>query len=876
MVTQESARFYTLLVDNVTLEGDSAELAGEAAVCRWYIDSDHACSDEFDLKPSEPVPTKFCSFVALNTSDPSQLSKDVTMTLSPADGSDHWGVAFLNLEDFSPEDGAFRTHRVELRSEAGVVAVAELHTLAQERWFPDEAAAEAAKAEGEVEDEARFLEPGSDAQAAQLRAHVMQEETAALEQEEKADAKLDANDGDAEKAETSSETSRRSSKKENLDPEQTAKAERSLVESRRNSHASDLEPERTKEATAAGEATREATPEASRRSSREEAASSAAPASRRSSRQEDEKAESDVLAESDPGSDGATVEAERTGGGDAERTASLQSGTQKNVSETPQRKADVPDGDRGAMKEEESPWSPSNRMMDGPGLWTDPDPHGAGGELELMLEREPSSVRGSLSRRQDERLHHLAARNELRLRERKDSTSTCWSASRRRRADGDLGEHVGSVGGLRDAEVQAGPPLRPLPAGDDAAAGLCRSSAALEAVVPLLSQLGWGTGCSSAQMHAVDAASGLGCEAGVGVVPSTTRSAAAVEECALRLLALQRGLSGPMGDGSGAQQRTALSLAVADLARHFQQTLSTPRLEAGRTATAAAPPAVVPRISGFPGSGTQVSEQLWAHHQQQRQQQQFQLGVDPPGGNDAVQQRSARRAETSVPFCTPRGGSSTPAPGAKSRQREAVPAVSADPAAADASGDSSRLRLGGGAPPHTPRGRAALAAALAAVASTPATPRTPRRLGTPRAVRSGRTASSRAGIGVPLSPDGHDGALFEVGEVEEGPMAVGIGALGTSPLRPVDGLRHTPPLLQALSKAEVASAPETPPPKTPARPALSKHLLAAARKAANATCSTPRAVRAATIASAAGPFPEDESFLRTLHRWGAPTVLAAS
>eukprot|EP00428_Durinskia_dybowskii_P045515 CAMPEP_0170340124 /NCGR_PEP_ID=MMETSP0116_2-20130129/71155_1 /TAXON_ID=400756 /ORGANISM="Durinskia baltica, Strain CSIRO CS-38" /LENGTH=80 /DNA_ID=CAMNT_0010593613 /DNA_START=38 /DNA_END=277 /DNA_ORIENTATION=+ len=77
------------------------------------------------------------------------------MTLSPADGSDHLAVAFLDLANLCHE-ADFKAEQVELKTQAGTVAIADLHTAAQQRW---------AYAPVEQFAEAYFLDPTVDTQA---------------------------------------------------------------------------------------------------------------------------------------------------------------------------------------------------------------------------------------------------------------------------------------------------------------------------------------------------------------------------------------------------------------------------------------------------------------------------------------------------------------------------------------------------------------------------------------------------------------------------------------------------------------------------------------------------------------------------------------
>lgn len=109
---------YILYVATVRLAPNMAHLKGTEVVCRWYIDSDNTCSSPFALSDSEAsAPPPYFAFVVISTDAAGSRARGVTMTLSPESGADHLAVAFLDLENFSPDD-QFKTDTVSLETEA--------------------------------------------------------------------------------------------------------------------------------------------------------------------------------------------------------------------------------------------------------------------------------------------------------------------------------------------------------------------------------------------------------------------------------------------------------------------------------------------------------------------------------------------------------------------------------------------------------------------------------------------------------------------------------------------------------------------------------------------------------------------------------------
>ncbi|CAE8613190.1 unnamed protein product, partial [Polarella glacialis] len=146
---------YIMYVEKITLQPEMADLNGSEVVVRWYIDNENDCSKPFELAVTNAVRANYCSFLCLSLPDVENRARSVTMTLSAPDG-DHLGVAFLDLANFSREE-VFKVEQVELKNQAGVVAVADLHTACQQRWSDS--------APIQTREDAFFVEPMGDAQA---------------------------------------------------------------------------------------------------------------------------------------------------------------------------------------------------------------------------------------------------------------------------------------------------------------------------------------------------------------------------------------------------------------------------------------------------------------------------------------------------------------------------------------------------------------------------------------------------------------------------------------------------------------------------------------------------------------------------------------
>eukprot|EP00930_Biecheleria_cincta_P069521 TRINITY_DN57258_c0_g1_i1.p1 TRINITY_DN57258_c0_g1~~TRINITY_DN57258_c0_g1_i1.p1 ORF type:complete len:1295 (-),score=248.14 TRINITY_DN57258_c0_g1_i1:177-4061(-) len=165
---------YIMYIEKLELQPESADMAGSEVVLRWYVDNEHDCSKNFFLAAGE-IRSNYCSFLVLTIPDLQNRSKQLTLSLGNPAG-DHIGVAFLDLANFSKED-VFKVEKCELRNQAGVVAIADLHTACQQRW--SYAGPLQIRADG------YFVVASDDAQAKMLHDHICQEtggDTAAADQ----------------------------------------------------------------------------------------------------------------------------------------------------------------------------------------------------------------------------------------------------------------------------------------------------------------------------------------------------------------------------------------------------------------------------------------------------------------------------------------------------------------------------------------------------------------------------------------------------------------------------------------------------------------------------------------------------------------------
>jgi len=162
-----------MFIENVQFLSD--EHPQTEVVCRWYIDEANHCSNAFVLGPgTSPVRAAYCSFLLLSFEDMSNRAHSITLTLSYHDG-DHIAVAYLDLSGFSMEE-SFSTQQVELLSAEGAVAQAELHTASQMRWQTDAPVAASFIP--------HFVDPVTDAQSSYLHDYIVGEPAAAAAEPE--------------------------------------------------------------------------------------------------------------------------------------------------------------------------------------------------------------------------------------------------------------------------------------------------------------------------------------------------------------------------------------------------------------------------------------------------------------------------------------------------------------------------------------------------------------------------------------------------------------------------------------------------------------------------------------------------------------------
>eukprot|EP00927_Polykrikos_kofoidii_P006771 TRINITY_DN12746_c0_g1_i1.p1 TRINITY_DN12746_c0_g1~~TRINITY_DN12746_c0_g1_i1.p1 ORF type:complete len:1641 (-),score=380.61 TRINITY_DN12746_c0_g1_i1:224-5146(-) len=271
----EKTFLYIMYVDSIQLAPEMADLAQTSVVVRWYVDNDNACSNTMQLSGTGPSRANYCAFMVCSFDDPENRgSKPVTMTLSPVDGQEHLGVAFLDLTSFSVQT-QFKEARVELQSQAGVVATVDLHTASQERWVRD--------APIVTRDDAYFVDHSVDPQAAYLIVHIVKdtgEEDAAAQQAMEAQTRA-AQEEEARQAQQQQEEERR--KREQAEEEER---KRQAAEKKRQE-----EEEREREREREKEKEREREKERQRQESSEAQAALEAKAAQEKKRQEEEERE---------------------------------------------------------------------------------------------------------------------------------------------------------------------------------------------------------------------------------------------------------------------------------------------------------------------------------------------------------------------------------------------------------------------------------------------------------------------------------------------------------------------------------------------------------------------------------------------------------
>jgi len=237
----ERTFLYIMYVQSVTLTPEMAEFEDSTVVCRWYVDSSNDCSKPFVLSLAEPARTRYCSFLVISTGADDDRSRSVTMTMSHPDGAEHIAVAFLDLASLSRED-VFKVDTVELRNQAGVVAVAELHTASQQRWSYSPV---------EPQAEGYYVDHNSDDQAKLLHYHIVGEDDDATPQaddgQQQAEAEEARRKAEAEEEKRKEEERRRQeAEAQEKERERKRKADEEAEKDRRRKEEEAKEQERKK------------------------------------------------------------------------------------------------------------------------------------------------------------------------------------------------------------------------------------------------------------------------------------------------------------------------------------------------------------------------------------------------------------------------------------------------------------------------------------------------------------------------------------------------------------------------------------------------------------------------------------------------------
>lgn len=161
--TDDGTFLYIMYIEKIRMTTEAfPQLEG---VCRWYVDSAHACSEQVELTGTESTRVSYCVFLVISFRNLADRSKAVTMTLSMP-GGQHICVSFLDVKDFGQNE-TFKIQQVELKNQEGTFAIADIHTAAQSRWTRGKAIV--------PQDEAYFVDPADDEQSRYLHEHISKE-----------------------------------------------------------------------------------------------------------------------------------------------------------------------------------------------------------------------------------------------------------------------------------------------------------------------------------------------------------------------------------------------------------------------------------------------------------------------------------------------------------------------------------------------------------------------------------------------------------------------------------------------------------------------------------------------------------------------------
>ncbi|CAL1149011.1 unnamed protein product [Cladocopium goreaui] len=176
----EKTFLYILYLEHLQLDASAVDYVGSEAAIFWYVgDGEQYHSSQTMVLTKEPVRCAYCSFYSITLPNLPDRSLSVTMTLSVND--EHIGVAFLDFKDFG-ESHVFKEDKVKLLTDAGVLAVATLHTASQARW--------SYSAPILADTTGFFVDPSSDDQAKQLHEYIFPKADG-TEEQDKADAKAE-------------------------------------------------------------------------------------------------------------------------------------------------------------------------------------------------------------------------------------------------------------------------------------------------------------------------------------------------------------------------------------------------------------------------------------------------------------------------------------------------------------------------------------------------------------------------------------------------------------------------------------------------------------------------------------------------------------